>query len=477
MANETPNRFPLAVTPDNRDATTLKDAKLVNGYLEKYAEGYRVIKRPGLVEVPSLAVTAGTGNGMFSWATDIYQIVGTTLYINGLTPTALGVDYPRFYWFTSTHGADPMLVFGNGIYYYSYSHFGGLAALAGGAAPGGLGSYSGLPGLAYLDGTTYYAAAAVYGGTSIYGSGINDVTTWSVANQIQAIIESDGVQLLAKQLVYVLAYKQWTTEVFYDAGNPAGSPLGNVQGALMTCGCASARSFRDIDGVHYLLSSTREGALQVIAVEGLKPRVISDARIEALLVGADTVNVYSWSHKGNGHCFYVLTLVSANLTLVYDIKERSWSQWTDANGNYLPIVTSTYSYPLKSVSESANYLQHESNGKVYTLSDTAYTDAGSVITVDLYTPNFDAGIDRRKALNAMRFNADQTQGSILQVRCNDYDYDATKWTNFRQVDLGKQRPYLSGCGTFYRRALHIRHQCNTPLRLTSVDLQLDVGTL
>jgi hypothetical protein len=45
------------------------------------------------------------------------------------------------------------------------------------------------------------------------------------------------------------------------------------------------------------------------------------------------------------------------------------------------------------------------------------------------------------------------------------------------VDLGAKRPILNQCGTFYKRAWHFRHQAATRLRLTSVDLQLDIGTL
>jgi hypothetical protein len=106
-----------------------------------------------------------------------------------------------------------------------------------------------------------------------------------------------------------------------------------------------------------------------------------------------------------------------------------------------------------------------------------YTDDGGIITTDLYTPNFDGGVRRRKQLNMMKFIGDKTPGSYFQVRCNDYDYDQSKWTNFRRVDLGTTDPILSNCGSFQRRAHHFRHQCATRLRIQGIELQMDLGTL
>ena len=96
---------------------------------------------------------------------------------------------------------------------------------------------------------------------------------------------------------------------------------------------------------------------------------------------------------------------------------------------------------------------------------------------DRYTPNFDANIDRRKIVKLVRVLADKTPGSVIQIRHNDNDYEPSKWTNFRRLDLNQERPFLVDDGTFNRRAYHIRHQCNTTLRLNAIDLQMDLGTI
>lgn len=468
-ATDIPTRFPLAVDPQNRDNTTNKDAKLVNGYLEKTADGgYSVYKRAGLSDpYPLPGGASGAGLGIFNWQGSIYFVIGNILYEGSPTSeTALGnvSNDGLQYIFSSNLSSPPTLVLGNGIHAYYYPFGGTLTPMSGGNAPGVVTRF--VPGWAYLDGTMYYADTY----DLVWGSNINDVTTWDTTNEIQVQIEPSSNVAMAKHLVYPLVMTGWTTEVFYDAQEPANSPLGPVQGAKMNYGCASAGSVLDIDGQLFWVSKTRNGAAQVVCVDNLHINVISTPYIEKLIQFSNFSLVWSWCFKGGGHCFYVVTLEDLNLTLAYDIKEKLWSQWTDLNGNYLPISGSTF-YGTSCI------LQGFFTGALYEMSMLNYTDSGNVITVDLYTPNFDAGVDRRKVLNLLRFNADQTPGSVLQVRCNDQDYSSTSWTNFRRVDLGVKRPFLDRCGSFYRRAYHLRHQCNTPLRITSLDMQLDIGTL
>jgi len=110
--------------------------------------------------------------------------------------------------------------------------------------------------------------------------------------------------------------------------------------------------------------------------------------------------------------------------------------------------------------------------------DQAYTtDNGAMITCDIYTPSFDGGVRRKKTLTKLEIIADQVAGSMLQIRNNDDDYNAKAWTNFRTVDLSSKNPYLLNCGTFYKRALNLRHQSHTKMRLQAAEMQVDLGTL
>ena len=532
MAAQPAKRIPLVVTTDNRDETTSFDARLINAYVEKTAMGELwAVKRPGLTSYSTGSAAAGAG--IYNWKGNIYSIRGNTLYkdnvpVSGTVDTTGGV-----YTFSACLGGTPRLFFQNGVSGYVYDTVNGLikvstltisgvtcttnstvnlAAITGTVQPqigqtlnvgadfalgtfviavGGIsgawtatlstaalttgagksatftGSFPNPPvkGLAYLDGTTYIMDAKA----NIWGSALNNQTSWDALNQLVAQIEPDGGVDLAKQLVYVVALKQWTYEAFYDAGNTVGSPLGPVQGAKGNYGCRHAGSVQEMDGMLFWLTSTRSGSVGVMMMDSVKAQPISTPAIERLLQNADYTTVYSWTARLDGHKYYGVTLKGSNLTLVYDHTTGAWQQWQDGNGNYLPIVSSTFSVAQQPL------LQHESNGGVYTFDATVYADDGVLFTVEAYTPNFDGETNKRKMVVRMYVIADRTAGSNVQIRFSDDDYKT--WSNPCTVDLSLDKPAIDSMGTFTKRAHHVRHKCNTPLRLKALELNLLGGSL
>lgn len=436
---------------------------MVNCYAEKAEDGqWWIYKRPGILSQSQPSGGAASGFGMFNWLGNIYSIFGNKLYKDGSAITGTVDTSNGVYRFDQCLGGTPKLQLGNGVKAYNYDDGAGLVLINDLDFPAAF-----RKGWAYLDGTTYVLKANAH----LQGSDFNDPTSWDVLNDILVQIEPDQGVALTKQLVYAVALKQWETEFFYDAGNPTGSPLGPVQGAKIDYGCLSQDSVQRMDGALLWLSTNRSSGVQVVMVDNLKVEVVSTKPVERLLDEIDYTTIFSWTLKHDGHKFYVITSKVSNLTLAYDVAEKTWWQWTDNNGNYFPIVASTYNSSLQ------HLLQHETDGRIY-LADSAYlTDNGTIITADIYPPQFDGGTSRRKHLGMMKFIGDQTSGSTLQVRHNDADYNAARWTNFRNVDLGQSEPLLPNCGTFKKRAFHFRHQCNTAMRIKAVDLQMDLGTL
>ena len=60
-------RLKLAYTLGNRSATTDKDERVLNGYVEGEKKDTMVFKRPGMVS--SYSVTAGRGQGLIAFVT------------------------------------------------------------------------------------------------------------------------------------------------------------------------------------------------------------------------------------------------------------------------------------------------------------------------------------------------------------------------------------------------------------------------
>ena len=525
-------RLPLLGLPNNRAETPDKDSRIINAYVDKGDDGELYIcKRPGLDESYSIG---GAGRGCYMWKGDVYSVFGGNLY-KGVTLIGAVDATNGKYTFSSTLGSIPKLFLNNGVaqYYYSTAtglvkilNSGGAAVVTSGNTTNGspvitaipstavLSLYSGITGAgipanstivsidsgtqitisanatataaavaltvtlagpptplvkgsAFLDGTTYVADALA----KVYGSDINDPSSWNPLNFILAYIEPDGAVFVDKQLVYVIVFKEWTIEVFNDAGNAAGSPLGRVQGAKVGQGCRTAELVQEIDDALFWVAQTRSGATSIWMMAGLKAEPISSPAIDRLLQDADFSNVASFSFKLAGHKFYVITLRLSNLSIVFDATMRQWSFWTDANGDYFPFVDATYT------SDQQVLLQHESDGKMYEVSLNHLTDDGDLITVDIYPPEYDAGSRRKKTLRRMDIIGDQTPGSYLALRVNDSNYEPLKWTNFRIFDLSVKKPHIENCGTFRKRAFHFRHARPTRFRVRAVELDVMLGVL
>lgn len=533
MATESPKpRIPFAASVANRADMPDVDSRLINGYLERQEDKtIHVYRRPGLALFHRFG--AGGGRGIYNWQGDVYAIYGGRFYKN-LVQVGSIIDNGKIFSFTAILGTRSTLFFHNGDHAYIWDNFGLIVTLVPGATiartgsmtPGsvlitGLSSTTGIlvnsgvvgdvgvlpgsyivsidsstqvsmnapsvtgaagahltfttpgfpsnplvPGVTYLDGTTYVMDAKA----KIYGSNINDVTSlgWEAVNTIIAQIEPDNGVCLAKQLVYVVAFKQWSTEFFYDAANPVGSPLGTVQGNKVSQGCRDAGTVASLEGDLFWVSTTREGNVDVYMMSGARPSPIGTPSIERLLQYADFTGCWSFGFHISGHKFYVLTLPRANFTLVYDMTSKEWARWTDPNDNYWPYVSATYG------AQQQVLLQEELDGDMYQASATYFADEGNVIPFDLYTPNWDGGARTRKILTRMDFIGDQQPGTILKIRKSDDDYKS--WSNYREVDMGKERPNLRDCGTFRRRAWHISNRTISPLRLQAAELHLSVGT-
>ncbi len=487
---EIPSRIPLIVQPNNRSTSYLKDARLVNGYAEKDEQigGYWVEKRPGTSAYAIGGFAPGPAQGMFTWTQGFAQTPITIVIANNIVQEIARTGVPIPHLTLTTIGAilgttlggsgvcqfcvvpaaNPYLVFSAGYGGRGYYIQAGVA----GVSIIGDANYPALtvPGIVYLDGTTYVMDTQA----NIWGSaGFNNPTVWDALNFIQANAVSDIPVMLTKQLTYVVALKSTSTQIFYDAGNATGSPLSPVPGALLTYGCVSPDTVQEIDGLLLWVTNSRTGASQVLLLDNLNPHIISTPPIDRYmdLGNAQYTAFQSFSFKHAGHRFYGLTNITSNLTMVYDIDQKLWYQWTSSTGNYVPWIDVSLDPSAQRIVQSTI-----TGAPVYLDADYVYpTDLGLVFPVDIYAPNFDAGVDRGKYLSQIRFDADQTPGSLLYVRSSDDDY--TSWSNFRQVDLSQERPILDDEGTFYRRAYHFRQSAPTAFRIRAVDCQMDLGVL
>ena len=474
MSLEQPVRLPLIVAPENRTNSTNTDSKLVNCYVEDAKEdGIHIYRRPGMAEWGNPSATTGSGMGVFWWNGAVYSIFAGTLYKN-LSSVATGLDATGgVYSFSSLMGSDPKLVMQNGNQGYAYDDTHLLSANLH-SINASYPEYT-WKGLCYLDGAMYVMQR--FFGTqitpaTIWGSVENSVDQagdWDPLDFITAQIEPDSGVYLAKQQNHVVCLKQWTTELFFDAGSTTGSPLQFAPNLEQGFGCASQDSVQSIKDVLFWMSTTRSASYQVVWMVSSVISIISTPAIDKLLNQADISTVYSWQIECNGHSFYVLTIKEENLTLAFDITTRMWQQWTDEDGNYIPIVSSTRD------SSGNHILQHETNGILYYGSPNYLDDNGNLIPITLVTPPWDGNTSNRKHLGKMSVSADQVPGAIMTVQVSDDDYQT--WSQPRTVDLSLNNPMIIHCGTFRKRAFKLSINNNLPFRLKAIDMYLEAGLI
>lgn len=492
-----PKRLPLVQQYQSRNQSILKDSRLVNCYAEQNADGtYTVEKRPSLVGALSIPANQAA-LGFFCFKQWGFWAAGTspgnaalsiisldTMTVSSTTAIDLDGDiYSFIVAATSLTNTTVYMANAEAAYLLPYSTIPpALTPITDTNFP----TNSGIllcSGAAVLDGTLY-----VMGQNGlIYGSDIDDPTTWNSLNVIAANADADPTIAIASHLTYVVALKQWTTNFFYDAGNSPGSPLSPVPDSQVPYGCLAGTTVQEIDGNLLWVTTGKNVAPQVGRLNNLSFSTVSTPAIERLLLSGGSANEFrSWTLKTAGHRFYGVTNYVQNYTIVLDLDLNMWYIWMDSTAqNIFPLafscsqVESAYPQYILGVHPFEGYMwsiQPDYMVPVDSIFPTGGTWQLDAPTVDIYTPSYDAGTRRPKTLDCMFFNTDKTAGSILQARYNDSDYQTEKWSNFRQIDLSRKRPMLTDNGTFSRRAYHFRHKCPTPLRLNSVDLQMDLGT-
>jgi hypothetical protein len=325
-----------------------------------------------------------------------------------------------------------------------------------------------VPGLVYLDGYVFVMDQQ----GQIWQSDQENPTSWGALNYTSASSEADKGMAIARHLNYIVAFKQWTADFFYDAGTSPGSTLAINLSAHMEVGCAAGNSVQHLQQSVIWMSNVNEGGRQVMMLDGLKPVKVSTKSVENFLNASNLQGVYSWIYKIAGHTFYGLVLTDQNVTLVYDIEEKSWAHWTTSKDyigggeNYFECSYMTQ-FPFD---QGAFYVLDAVNGLVFTIDPSNYVDPFGPIRMRMVTPRLDFGTSDQKTNPQLVVYGDNIK-DVMQVRYSNDDYNT--WSAYRNIDLGLQKPCLYNNGRFRRRSWEFLYTGSQPLRLEKVDLTLN----
>ena len=204
-------------------------------------------------------------------------------------------------------------------------------------------------GTLYLNGRWYVMDTT---GT-IWGSEEETPATWPALNFITSSQGQGNAVALQKSQSYVVAFKEYSTELFFDAGNATGSVLSPVENGFTKIGCAIGTSCASLDDQLFWMSQTIQSGRGVHVMVGLDQQKISTPDIDRILNADSLSTVYAYGIKMDGHRMYVLILVNTNMTLVYDLDSQLWYQWSSQDlGNSVSVTSITRSGTTATVTTS-----------------------------------------------------------------------------------------------------------------------------
>lgn len=332
------------------------------------------------------------------------------------------------------------------------------------------------PGAIFLDQYIFVTTTA----GRVYSSNVGDAAIWDPLDYITAEGEPDNVVGCGKHLNYIITYGEYSTEFFYDAANPVGSPLANAQAYRLELGCASGNSIVQFEQSVAWIGVSKANGRAVFMLEGTNPIKVSSTYIDRYLNTSTLSKVRAYAFKYNGHMFYVLSLFDLNVTLVYDVTEKVWYRWSmfsegTATIGVDGVLGEQLFRPAYYASANGTFFVLDSdNSMLYALKQSQYTDDGAPIYYRAVTDIQDSGTTKRKFYQRVEIIGDKVPATMM-IRHSEDDYNS--WSNYRQVNLNAPRSQIYGTGQARRRAWEFLCTDPAPLRLDSAEIDFQIGEM
>lgn len=532
-------RVNFVINPLQRSGTELtKDAKLVNMLVEVFETPDKINSRIFVKSRPGLAVAyttaAGTGRGCYYWYYSgvgyVISVTGNKVYSNGtlLQTITTSTGEVNFTEHVSGAGVNTLIMLdGTKGYTFASPTVAGVAiddsreaawtastvtalaakrrptvangyvytATVGGTTGGTQPTWPTTVGATVVDGTVTwtcglcafpsphipipvvmdgYLFVAKTNTQDIYNSDLDTPEKWTAGNYISAEMYPDTILALSKNNNYVYAIGASSIEYFYDAGNATGSPLARHESAVQQFGTAAPGTVVQTEKEVILVGSTGNGGHTVWTIDGFKAEEIGTPAIRSVFraEGANLVNAVAHCVRASGQKLYIINLTSR--TFVYSFDTKMWSQWNSG-------PTANLAYDGRHATDGpagSAYVQHVSDGDIYTLSEDNHTDDGIAFRCRIVTPKLDFDTFNRKFMSRFSLIGDIPDGSgagnVLQISWSDDDYQT--WTTDRDLSFDNDFPCIAQLGNFRRRAFRISYSQPYLLRLEAMEVDINKGS-
>lgn len=297
-----------------------------------------------------------------------------------------------------------------------------------------------------VDGYNIYNQPGTYNwACTDLNSGLSTSALYGAANGYP----DDIVSLIVdRRQVYLM--KEVTTEVWTDVGNVipgiTSFPFQRVPGTMMQSGCGAPFSVARFGNSFAFVAKDTRGDATIEMINGYAFEKISTHAVEQSLLNQKTDDAVAFTYQIEGHEMYVVTFPSIGngLTWVYDLATQSWHKWLYWNGSAYTRHRANCGCFFQQQYLVGDY----QNGKIYSLENEVYTDAGATIrrlrrarhlTTDLQRQFFESF--QIQFQPGVGLNNGQGQDPQAMLRWSN-DGGST-WSNEHWASIGKQGNYVN----------------------------------
>lgn len=338
---------------------------------------------------------------------------------------------------------------------------------------------------------------------NIYHCENQNYRKWPALNVINAELEGDAGRGIAKHHNQILAFGQYTTEVFRNASNPAGSVLSRREDIRYQIGLAAPNTMSTYNDITAFIGQGKNQVRGVYAIANFQMKKISTPYIDNL------INKYgSWGYTSetpyhlrnffgeimeyDGNTFYVLNLYTEAgdpITVVYDFRTGLWHNW------YIQDQTQTNSWisgagtddrlpalSFTAAADGSKYVMLD-NGKVYefgkqSLSSVVDTNASIECIWQSPTMEFKEVPTRNyKRFRGAYYIGDKVTpvsgDATASLQWTDDDYQS--FNSGRNITVSDDYPYLPSLGTARRRAFKFTYTADADIRFNGIEIDFKVG--
>lgn len=312
-----------------------------------------------------------------------------------------------------------------------------------------------------------------------YISAINDATSEDPLDFASAESSPDALVSLEVDHSEIWLFGELSTEVWYDSGN-ADFPFSRNKGASVEVGCQAVHSVCKLDNSIFWIGKDINGSGIVYRTQGFLPVRISTQAVEQALQGSsELASATAYAYQDKGLSFYAINAPGLGSQWVYEVSTGSWHERCDldSSGFFTQSRVTCHAFAF------GKRLVGASDGNLYELSHTTYTNNGDPLVRERTTPH-DAAPGRVLQF-FRRFYLDCTTGEVTFAQIGTSSFmvelawsndSGASWSDGYMRPIGKigehfARLLWNALGSSRDRVWRIRFSDNAPFSI--IDGQAD----